>query len=150
MAAFKLPYINGSDSSLTEFQNECSTCKQEIPPKCSGCGQFIHTKSDNIEECPECGQELESQSEEEEHEKHDLHGGYQIKRCKNGVGRAICKLCRRKLEACPSCKELYSESDVPTSEEEDETDEEGGEESEEDSAAADNQRGGSKGKRWNL
>ena len=148
MAAFKLPYINGSDSSLTQMQNECSTCKQEIPPKCSRCGQFIHTKSDNIEECPDCGQELESQSEEED----EVPGGYQIKRCKNGVGRAICKLCRRKLEACPSCKELYSESDAPTSEE-DETDEEGEEESEEDSAD-DDQRGGSqrklKGKRWDL
>ena len=112
MANFTKTISDGKDPLFDKIEEDCQTCGQEIPPKCTSCNQFIYSESEDDEKCADCGQKCETESESEDDEtQNESTSRYKIKEGKDGVCKAICKLCKRSLDACPVCKQFYTDNE---------------------------------------
>ena len=95
-------------SEKSSKEKVCTECGNNVPTRCPTCSQYIRA-ANNEKPCGSCGQEQEDQSEDE----------WEIKEQKDGTLRALCNVCKRKLEKCPDCERYYdSEEDIDSSDEE--------------------------------
>ncbi len=95
-------------SEKSSKEKVCTECGKNVPTRCPTCSQYIRA-ANNEKPCGSCGQEQEDQSEDE----------WEIKEQKDGTLRALCNVCKRKLEKCPECERYYdSEEDIDSSDEE--------------------------------
>ena len=95
-------------SEKSSKEKVCTGCGNNVPTRCPTCSQYIRA-ANNEKPCGSCGQEQEDQSEDE----------WEIKEQKDGTLRALCNVCKRKLEKCPDCERYYdSEEDIDSSDDE--------------------------------
>jgi len=95
-------------SEKSSKEKVCTECGKNVPTRCPTCSQYIRA-ANNEKPCGSCGQEQEDQSEDE----------WEIKEQKDGTLRALCNVCKRKLEKCPECERYYdSEEDIDSSDDE--------------------------------
>ena len=95
-------------SEKSSKEKVCTECGKNVPTRCPTCSQYIRA-ANNEKPCGSCGQEQEDQSEDE----------WEIKEQKDGTLRALCNVCKRKLDKCPECERYYdSEEDIESSDDE--------------------------------
>ncbi len=95
-------------SEKSSKEKVCTECGKNVPTRCPTCSQYIRA-ANNEKPCGSCGQEQEDQSEDE----------WEIKEQKDGTLRALCNVCKRKLDKCPECERYYdSEEDIDSSDDE--------------------------------
>ena len=111
------------DETPSNAGQSCSECGQDLPPKCSSCGQFVRRSEDDEESSSTSDQEIPEDDGEQK--------GFSIKESKHGVGHAWCHLCNRPAGSCPRCNNMY-ESEIEWTEDEESDDDTETEESTED------------------
>ncbi len=131
MSRFYAAEATASEKSAAEKETICNECGKHVPIRCPTCTQYIREET-NEKRCNTCGQETQKENQDE----------WEVKEQKDGTMRALCNICKRKLEKCPECERDYdSDDDIESSEEDINEETEGETEEDDDISSTTNDEG---------
>ena len=129
MSRFYAAEARESEKSAAEKKTLCAECGKHVPLRCPTCSQYMRGQSKE-KLCNTCGQEIHEENQDE----------WEVKEQKDGTLRALCNVCKRKLEKCPECERYYdSDDDIESSEEDISEETEGEAEEDEDASSTTNE-----------